>query len=636
MLANGERLFHSDFQHQDFAAAGAGWGRKNWRRMIMRRKILWIIIVLIVVGLAFAWKPLSQLHAALDLDLPSYPQTKTTVWLNQKVSKERLGWFYHADQGTRTLSIPYEWFVALEQPTSSPLIWRAAGALSDPVYLNRYGFIVDTIEPGNPPLPIGLAHGGPMLNDSLEPWLNPQTKKEMAGIGLTCAACHTGSFTYNNTTVIIDGGPALTNLAKFKQGIGASLLLTKLLPGRFDRFADRVLGADAGADARAALKTQLDQALNGYKETGELEAKVGGTEEGFGRLDALNRIGNQVFAIDLKNLKNYAAHSAPVHYPRIWDAPWFTWVQYNGSIMQPMVRNAGEALGVSAELNLTDEKKGLFTSSVQVKTLFEMEQMLAGSQPSAESPSTGLASPKWPEDILPKIKKDLAAEGAGLYARHCQGCHLPPPGTKEFFESERWLPPNAAGQRLLDVELIDLKHIGTDHAQAEGMANRKVALPPTLGINTDDFGVALGALVEKTVKTWYDAQNPPWSDADRERTNGSRPNGIQHPLTYKVRPLNGIWATPPYLHNGSVPTIEALLSPVSERPPKFTLGNREYDPDKVGYRTDAFANGFEFDTSKPGNSNHGHEFSDEKGDGVIGPKLKPEERKALIEYIKTL
>jgi hypothetical protein len=599
----------------------------------MQRKILFIIIALIVlVVVAVAWKPVSQLYEALDVRIPDYPQTKSSVWLDQKVSKERLGWFYHADQGTRTLGIPFEWFVVLEQPTVFPVV---APAFSDPTYLNRYGFIVDTIAPGTPPLPIGLAHGGAMLQGS-EPWLNPHTKKDMTGIGLTCAACHTGSFTYKDTTVIIDGGPALTDLTKFKQGIGASLFLTKWVPGRFGRFADRVLGADAGSDERAALSAQLDQVIADYKQTGQLEASVGGTYEGFGRLDALNRIGNQVFAIDQGNLKNYAAHSAPVHYPRIWDSPWFTWVQYNGSIMQPMIRNAGEALGVSAELNLTDEKKGLFTSSVQVKTLFEMERMLAGSQPSAETPSTGLASPKWPEDILPKIKKDLAAAGADLYAKHCQGCHLPPPGTKEFFESKGWLPPNAAGQRLLDVELIDVKHIGTDPAQAEGMANRKVAVSPSLGINTDDFGVALGALVEKTVNTWYDAQETPLPPADRDRINGGRPNGIQHPLSYKVRPLNGVWATPPYLHNGSVPTIDALLSPVSERPAKFYLGNREYDPEKVGYHTDAFANGFEFDTSLPGNSNRGHEFSDEKGDGVIGPKLKPEERKALIEYLKTL
>jgi hypothetical protein len=602
----------------------------------MHRKILWVIVIVLITvggGVAIKWKTLSQLYKALDVHPPHYPQTKTTVWLDQKVSKERLGWFYHADQGTPTFDIPYEWFVALEQHTIFPLV---GSALSDPAYLNRYGFIVDTIEPGNPPLPIGFARGGPMLQASGERWLNPHTKKDMTGVGLTCAACHTGSFTYKDTTVIIDGGPALTDLAMFKHGIGASLLLTQLVPGRFDRFADRVLGADAWPDDRAALKAQLAQVIAEYKQTGELEESVGGTYEGFGRLDALNRIGNQVFAIDLKNLKNYAAHSAPVHYPRIWDAPWFTWVQYNGSIMQPIVRNAGEALGVSAELNLTDEKKGLFTSSVQVKTLYEMEQMLAGSQPTAESGFTGLSSPKWPKDILPPIDEKLAAAGADLYARRCQGCHLPPPGTKEFFESERWKPLDKDGPRLLDLELKDLKPIGTDPAQAEGMRNRKVELPPSLGIDGDSFGPALRDLVAKTVNAWYDGQKPPWSNADKERTNGNRPNLVQAKLVYKVRPLNGVWATPPYLHNGSVPTIDALLSPVNERPAKFYLGNREYDPVKVGYHTDAFADGFEFDTSKPGNSNHGHEFNDGKGDGVIGPKLKPEERKALIEYIKTL
>ena len=66
-----------------------------------------------------------------------------------------------------------------------------------------------------------------------------------------------------------------------------------------------------------------------------------------------------MFSIDLNKPENYAGSSAPVHYPRIWNTPWFDWVQYNGSIMQPMVRNAGESLGVSAELNLTDPSKGL-------------------------------------------------------------------------------------------------------------------------------------------------------------------------------------------------------------------------------------------------------------------------------------
>ena len=119
--------------------------------------------------------------------------------------------------------------------------------------------------------------------------------------------------------------------------------------------------------------------------------------------------------------------------------------------------------------------------------------------------------------------------------------------------------------------------------------------------------------------------------------NGNRPSQVRGQLAYKVRPLNGVWATPPYLHNGSVPNIYALLSPVVERPKKFYLGNREYDPVNVGYVIDEFPSGFEFDTTIRGNSNSGHEFSDDRTkQGVIGRSLSPDERRALIEYLKTL
>jgi hypothetical protein len=183
------------------------------------------------------------------------------------------------------------------------------------------------------------------------------------------------------------------------------------------------------------------------------------------------------------------------------------------------------------------------------------------------------------------------------------------------------------------------------------MRARTVVVPSNLGLKfgpadqipsrqPNGFGFALGQVVENTVNVWYDSQDPPTSTADRNRMNGNRKNGIRAPLAYKVRPLNGVWATPPYLHNGSVPNVYALLSPVSERPAKFYLGNREYDPVNVGYRTDKIDGGFEFDTSLRGNHNTGHEFKgaagDKSQDGVIGPGLTPEERRALVEYIKTL
>ena len=98
-------------------------------------------------------------------------------------------------------------------------------------------------------------------------------------------------------------------------------------------------------------------------------------------------------------------------------------------------------------------------------------------------------------------------------------------------------------------------------------------------------------------------------------------------LSYKGRPLNGIWATAPYLHNGSVRTLDDLLKPAKERKP-FHVGSREFDPVNVGYEDKG---DFSLDPNIPGSSNAGH---DEK---TYGGKIFDEtERKQLIEYLKKL
>jgi len=122
---------------------------------------------------------------------------------------------------------------------------------------------------------------------------------------------------------------------------------------------------------------------------------------------------------------------------------------------------------------------------------------------------------------------------------------------------------------------------------------------------------------------------------------------------YKPRPLEGVWATPPFLHNGSVPTIYQMLLPPEQRSKKFFVGRRDYDAKHLGYVTEpADANeddGFWLDTSLTGNHNTGHAFvatpaqmqaarADPKGHplppGVIGPLLSDDERYELLEYLK--
>jgi len=431
----------------------------------MRRRTKIVIAVLVAIGAYACLKDdIAQIWNGLHVKLAEYSAPKNTKWLNQNVSDKDIGLFYHTDQGTRTFGIPFEWFMALEQPSLSPLsMFFSVDLFSDTAYLDRYGFIPDPFD--KKALPIGFAHGDAMLDPTGEPWREPRYKKDMTGIGLTCAGCHTGRFTYKDTAVIIDGGPALTNLLKLKQGVGVALFMTRYLPGRFGRFAENILGKDATAGDRTTLKYQIDQVLGQLKEVQQLENSVAtqSIEEGYGRLDALNRIGNQVFSLDLKKPENYRGSSAPVHYPRIWNTPWFDWVQYNGSIMRPMVRNAGESLGVSSELNLTEPAKGLFKSSVDVDALHKMEQMIAGDPPSVEKGFSGLKSPEWPENILPKIDRPLAARGGELYKEHCQECHRPPVSNKAAFfnfEDKKAWRTNQVGEPVMLMENIKIDHVG--------------------------------------------------------------------------------------------------------------------------------------------------------------------------------
>ncbi len=643
-------------------------------------KMAWILTAVFALsGLAIA---AAKIGPSLFVSVPTYPAVERQVWQEQNWSPAAREWYHHAHQGGQfppMINVPFEWFVALEQPNR---LWGSAGLLADQTYLDRFGFIPSTTESGaydwrhcgepktdagygskydsgtgsptwRHKLPVGFACSDaatdPMLQPDGRPWRHAATDGQLSAIGLTCAACHTGRLTYGKTELLIDGGSAMTDIVKLNTAIGLSLFFTKMLPARFDRFALRLLGPDANDASRAVLKRQLDQVVGRVAALKKLDdgVKKQSAIEGFGRLDALNRIGNQVFSIDLDRPENYAGSSAPVHYPRIWDMPWLEWAQYNASIGQPMVRNAGEALGTGGNIALLGTRPGandltapLFSSTVKFETLHEMEKLLAGSQPDAAKGFTGLRAPKWPAEILGPIDQKLAEKGAKLYADICQHCHLPPTKSAAFWNDEYWTKPNAAGQRYLITNVIPIEEVGTDEAQAADLLKRTVKTPPELGLTTDSFGPALGELVGKAVERWYNVQKVP--PDERREMDGHRPNEVRAPLAYKARPLEGVWAAPPYLHNGSVPSIQDLLTPPDERPKSFWLGHREYDPMKLGYRTDRLSGGFEYDTSVRGNTNTGHEFNDgykpggPNRKGLIGPRLSPDDRKALIEFLKSM
>jgi hypothetical protein len=128
------------------------------------------------------------------------------------------------------------------------------------------------------------------------------------------------------------------------------------------------------------------------------------------------------------------------------------------------------------------------------------------------------------------------------------------------------------------------------------------------------------------------------SDAELLDYNGYRElPGPPPPVdSWKAAPRDGVWATGPFLHNGSVPNLYEMLIPAKQRSKKFYVG-REFDPDKVGIDTSGKSGMFLFDTSLIGNSNAGHSFENgARGNGVIGPLLTDPQRWALVEYLKSI
>jgi hypothetical protein len=101
--------------------------------------------------------------------------------------------------------------------------------------------------------------------------------------------------------------------------------------------------------------------------------------------------------------------------------------------------------------------------------------------------------------------------------------------------------------------------------------------------------------------------------------------GATAKLGYKSRPLNGVWATAPYLHNGSVPSLAELLKPEIDRIRLFHVGSIEFDTDNVGYKDDPTQP--VYDTTLDGNSNAGHKY---------GTLLSKDDKRDLLEYLKSL
>jgi RoxA-like, cytochrome c-like len=334
------------------------------------------------------------------------------------------------------------------------------------------------------------------------------------------------------------------------------------------------------------------------------------TPTGFGRLDAHERGVNLFLAAPLKEPKNYVPETAPVRFPPLWDTPYFDWVLYNAAVRQPLTRNVIEALGVQAPIR--------HETILQQKIvhLLDMDAIVAGQRALQD-----LKSPVWPEAILGLIDVAKANRGREVYNRLCISCH-------QVIDRATHAPRDRVvdAQRDIVIPTFDLQAIGTDPRQAQTFEKRKVSLAG-IGGPADIPSHKAGELVAGKIGSQWSEESPENAKRAAE-INAGRPHEFRALLAYRARPLNGIWATPPYLHNGSVPSLYQLLLPASQRSKVFYYGNWEFNPETVGFESGSpFVGASKYDTSLPGNSNAGHEY---------GTDLSDDDRKALIEYLKTL
>jgi hypothetical protein len=593
---------------------------------------------------------------ALLAAILSVPLIASACWnenfANAEVSQgwtdeNRFDWYW-ATQGSRL--IPETWFAVLEQAGST-------APFSDVNYLTSFGFVPPPASSGTD-RPIGFSkdtQADKEFKNSGLRWYEGQKggdRTAEAWIGLNCSACHTARITYMGEDMIVDGGASLLDFQSFIEALDMALERTRNDTSKWERFNAAVLdGKDTDAN-RALLRTAYDQFLDWQRKTDAMNETP--VRYGFGRLDAVGHILNKILMFTGADTEDGNPANAPVSYPFVWDIWRQERVQWNGVAANDRLalggdtleygalgRNTGEVIGVFGEVLITpnqsaiDQIKG-YTSSVKVNNLMRLEQILQVLEP-----------PNWPE-TFPAIDMDMAVRGETLYRDECARCHLLPDMQEEGKPTEQMISfEETSKKNLTDIWMACNAFVnqgptgplkGTKDANGEIMGE-KAPVANMLGATVKGALIgAKGDIIKEAVPTFFgirlrpdvDLAPGPFDQRAGERSTCLTEKGVLV-LGYKARPLDGIWATAPFLHNGSVPNLYELLLPALERSASFAVGSHEYDPVNVGYETTGGR--FEFVARQgkrvvEGNSNAGHEYGAEK--------FSEEDRRALLEFMKTL
>lgn len=486
--------------------------------------------------------------------------------------------------------LPVDWFRVIEVADSQV-------RLSEPQVLESFGFVTFGASTQNPDgFPIGLTVSG--------------EKDGYRWVGLGCSGCHSAPIYYDNQVIHVDGGGAMIEFHRFESAVINGLNATLKDSEKFDRFK-LALGHRNGKQLRTAM-TNWTQRLEHRRDINQTDS-----EYGYGRLDAFGQIFNAVATEALAIPENRLEPDAPVSYPVLWDASHLDVVQWNGSAPNtgpaPLIQNTTTAIAVFGHVNVNPKKGSLgYPSSVEV-----------GNMAKIQNTWYKLTAPKWPEEIFGQLDPDLISKGAVIYSRECQSCHV--------------LVDSSNPDRKLYAHMVSANEVGTDPTMVNNFSDPLVksgvfegekllfAAGPEIKVEEHPITLvahaAAGALLHDPVAAAVQGLESLHSVYSTDANQNAK--------AYKARPLNGVWSSAPYLHNGSVPTLVDMLKLPAERSSFFKVGRVEFDTEVVGLsgRVINPEQVTDFDTGLPGNSNAGH---------VYGAHLNGSEKRALLEYLKYL
>lgn len=551
--------------------------------------------------------------------------------------------FYSGDQGSTM--IPLAWFKALK------LAGRDVRLADN---MASYGYLPNPF--GTNGLPIGFTAA---------------TWKGTEYAGMTCAACHTRDLVADGKTYRVDGGPAISDFQAFLTDMVDAVGAVLKSDASFAPFAAAVLGPNPSKNAVKALRQEV---TTWHTRENAMKKHAYGQPDlwGLGRLDAVSMILNRVGGLDMGKPPTYlieqniAVADAPVRYPFLWNAAFQDKTQWpgfapNGSDFFGLIRNTGEVYGVFATFHPKKILLGLaidYTTdnSANFKGLLALEDLI-----------DRIGPPRWPFPVS-DADEALAEKGAEVFARDmpggsCASCHDGANPSKVPFAPK--------GQTIYGTPLVD---VGTDthehdilvrtirtagvldnRALLEFFLKFKPCKPPytkcPTGFSLLTLAVANSILwsgaYKPTIFPGADVTPPPSSTVPSDDLRNSLVNGFGDDSqksdkskdpgpVYESRVLRGIWAAAPYLHNGSVATLDDLLTPSEQRPVSFKVGPN-FDPVRIGLAADQPGNYMRVTTDcakgikgqgiNSGNSRCGHDF---------GTQLAPEDRAALLAYLRSL